>query len=169
MLQVVSRKYTQIWRSVANHELTSSSQNAQFYGRRMSEHVWAAVISYCLYSWFSGLQARWKGLASRCTFSASTFANAVQLDTVYRACSGCMNPRAARVYKLHPGTYHSHAMDVLSPWHCCFQGRCVYYAAHTYWNPKLRDSVPSLDAEATVSNSLPTYYGTVYAKIDAAN
>ena len=34
-------------------------------------------------------------------------------------------------------------------------------------NPKRKDSGPRLDAEATVGDSFPSYYGTVYAEIDA--
>ena len=44
---------------------------------------------------------------------------------------------------------------------------CQIYAAHTYWNPKLRDSGPRLDAEAMGRDSFRTYYGTAHAKIDA--
>ena len=41
------------------------------------------------------------------------------------------------------------------------------YAAHTYRNPKLGNSGPRLHEEVMVCDSFPTYYGTVYAKIDA--
>ena len=124
-----------------------------------------------LYSWFSGLQAKWKGLANRHTFSASNFASAVYVDTVYRACSSCMNPRAGPECVNFARALTVHVLQMfLSPVHCKILAlswlMCVLCSAHVL-EPKLRDSGPRLDAEATVRDSFPTYCGTVYAKIDA--
>ena len=41
------------------------------------------------------------------------------------------------------------------------------YTAHVYQDPKRRHSGPRMDAEAMVGDSFPSYYGTVYAEIDA--
>ena len=83
------------------------------------------------YSWVSRLRAKWKGLAKRHTFSPSNFANAVYVDHILS------------VLKLF-----------LSPGQCSKIGAlltlmCIY-AAHTYWNLKVRESGPRLDAEATM-------------------
>ena len=78
------------------------------------------------------------------------FANAVDVDTVYRAYSSWLNPRAGP--------------------------ECINFnlalTVHMLWmflSPGNRKIVvlSRLDAEVTVRDSFLTYYGIVYAKIDA--
>ena len=92
-------------------------------------------------------------------------------NTVYRACSSCMNPRAG------PECINfARALTVrvlwtfLSPGNCKIVAlsrlMCVLCSAHVL-EPETKGFWPRLDAEVTVRDSFPTYYGIVYAKIDA--